>query len=219
MHEINKPKSSQFNFIVLKTTYEDKFKSMMAYLAKNQFKKILIIVNKRQEAYNLNKKLLMQSKTSINLFDYLTANDLNSYTPEDMLSKLQTERQEDRIFELIKRINNCEITLAKNADFLRFCNFDIAIYWSFTDVVKFVESSFTTKEKLLLFEENDYHNYRNFITADFVTLDNLEKIVMKMVEKTVKKDEQSKKRFYSDFVDDKILDCFTVSKQFAEKDE
>ena len=48
MHEINKPKTNQFNFIVLKTTYEDKFKSMMAYLAKNQFKKILIIVNKRQ---------------------------------------------------------------------------------------------------------------------------------------------------------------------------
>lgn len=35
MHEINKPKSNQFNFIVLKTSFEDKFKTMMAYLAKN----------------------------------------------------------------------------------------------------------------------------------------------------------------------------------------
>lgn len=35
MVEINKPRSNLFNFIVLKTSTEDKFKSMMAYLAKN----------------------------------------------------------------------------------------------------------------------------------------------------------------------------------------
>lgn len=88
---------------------------------------------------------------------------------------------------MIKRIANCDITIAKNTDFLRFCNFDVAVYYSFTDVIKFVESSFTTKEKLLLFEENDYHNYRNSITAELVTDDNLQKIVMKMVEKTVRR--------------------------------
>lgn len=48
MKEINRPKTSNFNFIVLKTSFEDKFKMMMAYLSKNEFKKILIIVNKRQ---------------------------------------------------------------------------------------------------------------------------------------------------------------------------
>lgn len=152
MHEVNKPKAMNFNFIVLKTSIEDKFRNMMTYIGKNEFKKILIIVNKRQEAYNLNKKLLMESKTSINLFDYLTTTEMNSFIAEDMLSKLERDKEEEKIFELIKRINNCEITIAKNTDFLRFCNFDIAVYYSFTDVIKFIESSFTTKEKLLLFE-------------------------------------------------------------------
>lgn len=45
--------------IVLKTSQEDKFKTMLAYLAKTDHKRILIIVNKRQEAYALNKKLMM----------------------------------------------------------------------------------------------------------------------------------------------------------------
>jgi predicted kinase len=57
------------------------------------------------------------------------------------------------------------------------------------------------------------------LTADFVTSDNLHKIVMRMVEKTMKKEEQTKKRYYSDYIEDKMLDCYTISKQYAEKDE
>ena len=48
MYEINKPNIANFNFIVLKTASDEKFKSMMAYLSKNEFKRILILVNKRQ---------------------------------------------------------------------------------------------------------------------------------------------------------------------------
>ena len=123
------------------------------------------------------------------------------------------------MFEVIRRINNSEITISKNTDFLRFCNFDIAIYFSFTDVIKFVESCFTVKDKLLIFSETDYHNNRNWITSEFVTPEYMQKVVMKMVEKPVKKEEHSKKRFYSDCIEDKLLDCYTISKQYAEKDE
>lgn len=35
MHEINKPKTINYNFIVLKTSLEDKFRNMMTYLSKN----------------------------------------------------------------------------------------------------------------------------------------------------------------------------------------
>jgi len=48
MIEINKPKAQPYNFIVLKTTNEEKFKTMLAYLAKTEHKRILIIVNKKQ---------------------------------------------------------------------------------------------------------------------------------------------------------------------------
>ena len=82
-----------------------------------------------------------------------------------MISKTESDKQEDRVFEVIRRIGNCEITIAKITDFLRFGSFDIAIYYSFTDVTKFVESCFTVKDKLLLFSENDYHNQRNLITS------------------------------------------------------
>jgi len=71
--------------------------------------------------------------------------------PEEMLNKVDKDKEEEKVFELIKRINSCDITISKNTDFLRFCNFDIAIYYTFTDVPKYVESCFITKEKLLLF--------------------------------------------------------------------
>jgi hypothetical protein len=192
---------------------------MLAYLSKTVHKRILIIVNKKQEAYHLNKKLMLESKTSLSLYDYLTPSEMNSFLTEEMLSKIDCDKEEEKIFELIKRINSCDITITKNTDFLRFCNFDIAIYYSFTDVIKFVESCFTTKDKLLMFSENDYYNFRNSITAEFVTQDYLQKIVMRMVEKPIRKEEQSKKRFYSDCIEDKLLDCYTISKQYAEKDE
>ena len=192
---------------------------MLAYLSKTEHKRILIIVNKKQEAYHLNKKLMLESKTSLSLYDYLTPSEMNSFLTEEMLSKIDCDKEEEKIFELIKRINSCDITITKNTDFLRFCNFDIAIYYSFTDVIKFVESCFTTKDKLLMFSENDYYNFRNSITAEFVTQDYLQKIVMRMVEKPIRKEEQSKKRFYSDCIEDKLLDCYTISKQYAEKDE
>ena len=179
---------------------------------------MLIIVNKRQEAYALNKKLMMESKTSLSLYDYLNATEMNSFLVDDMMDKIDCDKEEEKVFEIIKKINNCEITITKNTDFLRFCNFDIAIYYSFTDVIKFVESCFTVKDKLLMFSETDYHNYRNQITSEFVTPEYLQKIVIKMVEKPPRKEEQNKKRFYSDCIEDKLLDCYTISKKYAEKD-
>ena len=85
MVEINKPKSINHNMIVLKSSQEDKFKTMMAYLSKTDHKRILILVNKRQEAYALNKKLMLESKTSMSLYDHLTPNEMNSFLAEDMV--------------------------------------------------------------------------------------------------------------------------------------
>lgn len=106
MVEINKPKSQQYNFIVLKSNQDEKFKTMLAYLAKTDHKRILIIVNKRQEAYSLNKKLMMESKTSISLYDYLSPNEMASFLAEDMINKIDCDKEEEKVFELIKRVNN-----------------------------------------------------------------------------------------------------------------
>ena len=101
---------------------------------------------------------------------------------------------------------------------MKFASFDLVVYYSFTDVVRFVEGVFTAKEKLLLLADDDFHNLRNNITADFLQLDILQRIVMKIVERPIKKDQPSKKRFYAEIVDDNILDSYTVSKQVAERD-
>lgn len=42
---------------------------------------------------------------------------------------------------------------------------------------------------------------------------------MKIMEKGKKKEQNSLKRFYSDCVDDKLFDCYSVSKEFTAKDE
>lgn len=59
MAVINKSKTTNHNFIILKTTKEDKFRNMINYLSKGEYKRILIVVNKKQEASALNKVLLM----------------------------------------------------------------------------------------------------------------------------------------------------------------
>jgi len=58
-------------------------------LAKNpqSIKKTLILINKRSEAVALNKKMTMDSKTSANIFDYLSINDLNSFNSPDYFNK------------------------------------------------------------------------------------------------------------------------------------
>lgn len=106
MVEINKPKNQHYNFIVLRSNQDEKFKTMLAYLAKTEHKRILIIVNKRQEAYSLNKKLMMESKTSISLYDYLSANEMSSFMAEDIINKIDCDKEEEKVFELIKRVNN-----------------------------------------------------------------------------------------------------------------
>ena len=98
MYEINKPRTDNFNFIVLKTSNEKKFKSLMTYITKNDFKRILILVNKKEEACFLNKKLLMESKTSINLFDYLTQNELDHFLPGDIINRLNNDKEEEKIY-------------------------------------------------------------------------------------------------------------------------
>ena len=48
MASISQPKSTNFNFLVLKTSKDEKFRTMMQFLAKSEHKRILILVNKRR---------------------------------------------------------------------------------------------------------------------------------------------------------------------------
>ena len=105
------------------------------------------------------------------------------------------------------------------SDILKFENFDLVVFYNFTDVKKFVECCPNAKNKLLLFDEDDYHNFRNSITADYLNNNTLQRHIVKIIEKQQKKDSQTKKRFYSDYVDDRILTNYSVSKQIIEKDE
>lgn len=105
------------------------------------------------------------------------------------------------------------------SDILKFENFDLVVFYSFADVRKFVECCPNVKNKLLLFDEDDYHNCRNLMTADYLNNSILQKHIVKIIEKQQKKDSLVKKRFYSDYIDDRMLTNYSVSKQIIEKDE
>ena len=207
------------NLIVLRTSDDDKFKMMQAYLSRTECRRILIVVNRKQEAALLSRKLLLESKTCVNLFDYLSCSEASLMGCGEMLNRLDRELDEERIGELMRRVNSSEITISREMDWLKLCPFDMVVYYCFTDVPMFVESCFTTKDKLLLFAENDYHNYRNGLTADLTPMALLQRAVMLAVEKPVRPQEVTRKRCYSDYVDDRLLEPYTVSKQLAEKNE
>ena len=72
----------------------------------------------------------------------------------------------------------------------------------------------------MLLVDEDYYHLRNSLTSDFVTNDNLYKIAMKLMEKPKKREESGGlKRCYSQHINDKILDCFSVSKEDTSKQE
>lgn len=54
---------------------------MITYLNKNplSIQKTLILINKRAEAINLTKKMTMDAKATVNLFDYVSSGDLNAF--------------------------------------------------------------------------------------------------------------------------------------------
>lgn len=57
----------------------------------------------------------------------------------------------------------------------------------------------------MLLVEEDYCSLRNNLTSDFIPLDHLQKIMMKILEKPRKKENNGVKRCYSDHIDNKLL--------------
>ena len=49
-------------------------------------------------------------------------------------------------------------------------------------------------------------------------MDSLQKLAMKLLERTPNKETHCKKRYYSDCYEDKLMNTFTVNKEFIEKD-
>ena len=93
---INEPNSDKFNYIVLKCEREEKQKNIINYLSKNShcMNKTLILINKRTEACNLCKKMTMDSKSTVNLFDYVSTSDLASFNQPDFLNKIDKIKEE-----------------------------------------------------------------------------------------------------------------------------
>jgi len=56
--------------------------------------KTLILINKRQEANSLAKKMTMDAKATVNFFDYVSYNDLNSFNGNELLNKCDKIREE-----------------------------------------------------------------------------------------------------------------------------
>ena len=82
-----------------------------------------------------------------------------------------------------------------------------------------MESAPDISHRLLLLSEEDYNIVRNNITSDHLTTINLMKVVMKIMEKPKQTETTSFKRFYSGAMDDRLLDRYSVYKEYAARDE
>ena len=66
----------------------------------------------------------------------------------------------------------------------------------------------------MLLVDEDYFTLRNVITSDYLPIDNLQRVAIKLLEKPKKKEESSTyKRCYSQHINDKLLECFSTSKE------
>lgn len=64
------------------------------------------MINKRQEANVLAKKMTMDAKATINLFDYVSYQDLCSFNGSEFLSKCDKVKEEEKILDALKKIRN-----------------------------------------------------------------------------------------------------------------
>ncbi len=93
---MNTPTANEFNFITLKCTKEEKQKAVLNYLNKSPvtIQKTLILINKRPEAAALAKKMNMDAKATVNLFDYLSYNELQSFNGSELFNKCDKIKEE-----------------------------------------------------------------------------------------------------------------------------
>ena len=66
-------------------------------------------------------------------------------------------------------------------DGLRYADFDAVIFYSFLEVGKFVDYFPETKNKLMLLVDDDYYTLRNNMTSDFIPIDNLQRMAMRIM--------------------------------------
>lgn len=164
---INEPPSDNCTFISLKTQSEEKFKTLFSYLQKNQARRTLLIVKDKNEASNISKMLKLKSMTSLNMFECLSQNEMNSFTSPEMLSR--ESDIEEKVLDVVYKSKNYEITISRYFDALRFANYECLVFYSFVDVPHFVEYCPGTTHRLTLLCEEDYFRIRNEITSDYIT--------------------------------------------------
>lgn len=119
----------------------------------------------------------------------------------------------------INKAQNYNITITKYFDALRFGNYDCIIFHSFLDIPKFLNYCPDARERLLLLVDDDFHTVRNNITADHLTMPNLMKIVMRIMERPKTISSNTAKRYYSGVMEDQWLQCLSMNKCFFDKDE
>lgn len=107
---------------------------------------------------------------------------------------------EDKVLETMYKSKNYNVTIGKYFDALRFANYDSVVFYDFVDVPKFVSSCPDVKHRVILLADDDYFTFRNEITKNIHTLENLARITLKIMEKPRKKEENPRKRYYSEFI-------------------
>lgn len=88
--------ANEFNYITLKCTKDEKQKAVLNYLNKSPvtIQKTLILINKRPEAAALAKKMNMDAKATVNLFDYLSYSELQSFNGSELFNKCDKIKEE-----------------------------------------------------------------------------------------------------------------------------
>lgn len=69
----------------------------------------------------LAKKMNMDAKATINLFDYVSYSELQIFNGSDLLNKCDKIKEEEKIFDALKKIRNCsEIVISTYSDIFKF---------------------------------------------------------------------------------------------------
>ena len=164
----------------------------------------------KNDARELTKTLKLKSMTCLNLFEVLNSQEMFELGISEVAKGI---RNEENILNLIEKTEGYQITMTRYFDGLRFGNYDCVVFFSFTDVPKFMEYMPDVSHRLLLLADDDYYMVRNNITSDHLTNSNLMKVVMRIMEKQKKPEaNNSCKRFYSGYYEDGLLDTYTIAK-------
>lgn len=183
--------------ILLKTAAEIKDRTLMSFIEKGGFSKVLIVVPDRRTATDITETLSLQSLKTANLHDILPKGLISNFSLPHFLTKQY--KNEALLRKLLERVQGFSIVVSVYFEGLKLLpESDVVVLYSMPPSDKYLQVGGLAKLTCGLVCSDDYHHQRNLLSSALIDENVLDRILNNMLELNLDRNRDRKqKRFFS----------------------